>query len=118
MDPARLTRLDETTWQIEPARAMRVPGIIYADELLIREMDDKVREQTANVAMLPGIVKASYVMPDAHWGYGFPIGGVAAFDPDQGGVNSARGVGFDVSSGVRSLLTGLGVPEIMGEIAR
>ena len=114
MDPARLTRLDETTWQIEPAGAMRVPGIIYADELLIREMDDKVCEQTANVAMLPGIVKASYVMPDAHWGYGFPIGGVAAFDPDQGGVISAGGVGFDVSCGVRSLLTGLGVPEIMG----
>ena len=114
MDPARLTRLDETTWQIEPAGAMRVPGIIYADEPLIREMDDKVCEQTANVAMLPGIVKASYVMPDAHWGYGFPIGGVAAFDPDQGGVISAGGVGFDVSCGVRSLLTGLGVPEIMG----
>ena len=61
---------------------MRVPAIIYADEGLIRDIDDKVYEQTANVATLPGIVKAAYVMPDAHWGYGFPIGGVAAFDAD------------------------------------
>jgi tRNA-splicing ligase RtcB len=86
---------------------MRVPGVIFADEALIREMDDKVCEQVANVAALPGIVGASYAMPDAHWGYGFPIGGVAAFDPDEGGVVSAGGVGFDVSCGVRTLLTGL-----------
>ena len=72
MDPSRFTRVDETTWRIEPTGAMRVPGIIYADEALIRAMDDKVYEQTANVATLPGIVKAAYVMPDAHWGYGFP----------------------------------------------
>ena len=113
MDPARFTQMDETTWCIEPTSAMRVPGIIYADETLIREMDDKVYEQTANVATLPGIVKASYVMPDAHWGYGFPIGGVAAFDPDKGGVVSAGGVGFDVSCGVRTMLTGLKVSEVM-----
>jgi tRNA-splicing ligase RtcB len=113
MDPARFTQVDETTWRIDATGAMRVPGIIYADETLIREMDDKVYEQTANVATLPGIVKASYVMPDAHWGYGFPIGGVAAFDPDQGGVVSAGGVGFDVSCGVRTMLTGLKVSEIM-----
>jgi tRNA-splicing ligase RtcB len=85
---------------------MRVPGVIFADEALIRAMDDKVCEQVANVATLPGIVNASYAMPDAHWGYGFPIGGVAAFDPD-GGVVSAGGVGFDISCGVRTLLTGL-----------
>jgi tRNA-splicing ligase RtcB len=113
MDPARFTQIDETTWRIEPTGAMRVPGIIYADEKLIRDMDDKVYEQTVNVATLPGIVKASFVMPDAHWGYGFPIGGVAAFDPDQGGVVSAGGVGFDVSCGVRSMLTGLKSSEIM-----
>jgi tRNA-splicing ligase RtcB len=70
-------------------------------------MDDKVYEQICNVATLPGIVQASYAMPDAHWGYGFPIGGVAAFDADQGGVVSAGGVGFDISCGVRSLHTGL-----------
>jgi len=113
MDPARFTKVDDTTWQIEPTGDMRVPGIIYADEDLIRGMDDKVYEQTSNVAMLPGIVKASYAMPDAHWGYGFPIGGVAAFDPDHGGVISAGGVGFDVSCGVRTMLTGLTVPDIM-----
>ncbi|MGC2409623.1 MAG: RtcB family protein [Methyloceanibacter sp.] len=112
MDPARFTRVDETTWQIEPTGAMRVPGVIYADEDLIRAMDDKVYEQTANVATLPGIVKAVYVMPDAHWGYGFPIGGVAAFDADEGGVISAGGVGFDVSCGVRTMLTGLTISDI------
>ncbi|MGE4014399.1 MAG: RtcB family protein, partial [Alphaproteobacteria bacterium] len=109
MDPGRFTRVDATTWRIEPSGAMRVPAIIYADEALIREMDDKVYQQAANVAMLPGIVRASYAMPDAHWGYGFPIGGVAAFDPERGGVVSAGGVGFDISCGVRTMLTGLEV---------
>jgi tRNA-splicing ligase RtcB len=113
MDPARFTRLDATTWRIEPQGAMRVPAIIYADETLIRDMDDKVGEQACNVAELPGIVQASYAMPDAHWGYGFPIGGVAAFDPDQGGVVSAGGVGFDISCGVRTMLTGLSVSDIV-----
>jgi tRNA-splicing ligase RtcB (3'-phosphate/5'-hydroxy nucleic acid ligase) len=113
MDPARFTRVDETTWRIEPHGAMRVPAIIYADEKLIRDMDDKVYDQAANVAMLPGIVQASYAMPDAHWGYGFPIGGVAAFDPDEGGVVSAGGVGFDISCGVRTMLTGLKVADIL-----
>src|SRR5918996_587631 len=112
MDPSRFTRIDRTTWQIEPTGAMRVPGIIYADEELIREMDEKVYEQTANVATLPGIVKATYVMPDAHWGYGFPIGGVAAFDATEGGVVSAGGVGFDVSCGVRTMLSHLKVSQI------
>jgi tRNA-splicing ligase RtcB len=113
MDPTRFTRIDDTTWRAEPDGAMRVPAIIYADENLIRDMDDKVYEQATNVAMLPGIVQASYVMPDAHWGYGFPIGGVAAFDPDQGGVVSAGGVGFDISCGVRTMLSGLKVADIM-----
>lgn len=112
MDPARLTRVDETTWRIEPVGAMRVPAIIYADEELIGEMDEKVFVQAANVAMLPGIVKAAYAMPDAHWGYGFPIGGVAAFDADEGGVVSAGGVGFDISCGVRALITGLTAADI------
>ena len=103
--PYRFTRVDGTTWRIEPSGAMRVPAVIYADEDLIRDMDDKVLEQAANVATLPGIVQASYVMPDAHWGYGFPIGGVAAFDADRGGVISAGGVGFDISCGVRTMLT-------------
>jgi tRNA-splicing ligase RtcB (3'-phosphate/5'-hydroxy nucleic acid ligase) len=113
MDLSRFTRVDETTWRIEPYGAMRVPAIIYADEKLMRDMDDKVYDQAMNVAMLPGIVKASYAMPDAHWGYGFPIGGVAAFDAEQGGVVSAGGVGFDISCGVRTMLTGLKVPDIL-----
>src|SRR5512132_2207907 len=75
-------------------------------------MDDKVGEQAINVATLPGIVQASYAMPDAHWGYGFPIGGVAAFDPDRGGVVSAGGVGFDISCGVRTYATGLRASEL------
>ena len=113
MDPARFTRLDDISWQIDPMGAMRVPAIIYADEELLRGMDDKVYEQTANVATLPGIVKASYAMPDAHWGYGFPIGGVAAFDAEAGGVVSAGGVGFDISCGVRTMLTGLTVKDLL-----
>ncbi|MBL8586354.1 MAG: RtcB family protein, partial [Bradyrhizobiaceae bacterium] len=112
MDPARFTRIDETAWRIEKVAGMRVPAIIFADEELIRAMDDKVYEQATNVAKLPGIVKGAYAMPDAHWGYGFPIGGVAAFDPDDGGVVSAGGVGFDISCGVRTMLTGLAAPDI------
>ena len=99
-------------WRIEPRGNMRVPGIIYADHPLIDAMDDKVFEQLRNVATLPGIQQAAYAMPDAHWGYGFPIGGVAAFDPDEGGVISAGGVGFDISCGVRTLHTGLTLAEL------
>lgn len=107
MDLASLVRKSDNEWWIPPTGAMRVPGVIYASERLVREMDEKVREQVSNVAMLPGIQRASYAMPDAHWGYGFPIGGVAAFDPNEGGVVSAGGVGFDISCGVRTLRTGL-----------
>ena len=107
MDLGLFERVGEFEFRVPPIGEMRVPAIIYADESLMRDMDNKVFEQVTNVAMLPGIVKASYAMPDAHWGYGFPIGGVAAFDPDQGGVVSAGGVGFDISCGVRAMLTGL-----------
>ncbi len=107
MDIGKLRRESTCRWRIEPIGAMRVPGILYADEALLRDMDDKVFVQLSNVASLPGIVRAAYAMPDAHWGYGFPIGGVAAFDPDAGGIVSAGGVGFDISCGVRTLLTGL-----------
>ncbi|MFA7095271.1 MAG: RtcB family protein [Gammaproteobacteria bacterium] len=107
MDINLFTLQSECQWCIEPHGNMRVPAIIYANEALIRDMDDKVHEQISNVATLPGIVGAAYAMPDAHWGYGFPIGGVAAFDPAEGGVISAGGVGFDISCGVRTLLTGL-----------
>src|SRR5215510_8138359 len=107
MDPVSLVRKSEYEWWIPATGRMRVPGVIYGSAELVREMDEKVREQVTNVAMLPGIQRASYAMPDAHWGYGFPIGGVAAFDPEEGGVISAGGVGFDISCGVRTLRTGL-----------
>jgi len=86
MDLAKFIRQSEFAWCVEPTGKMRVPVVIYASEPLIRDMDNKVFEQAINVAMLPGIQKASFAMPDAHWGYGFPVGGVAAFDADEGGV--------------------------------
>ncbi len=103
-----LIRLDDTTWEIPKTGAMRVPGRIIADDRLIRKIQsDKVTEQVANVACLPGIVGHSLAMPDAHWGYGFPIGGVAATDPDQDGVISPGGVGYDINCGVRLITTAL-----------
>jgi len=110
----QVKRRGPAEWYIEPFGKMRVPVIIYADEQSIKQMDENVYRQAANVASLPGIVKASYVMPDGHWGYGFPIGGVAAFDPEQGGVISAGGVGFDISCGVRSVRTALTLDDIKG----
>ena len=107
MDLSLFKRKSDYEWEIAPQGGMHVPAVIFASRELIKAMDDKVYQQVTNVARLPGIVKASYAMPDAHWGYGFPIGGVAAFDPDQGGVVSAGGVGFDISCGVRCLHTGL-----------
>ncbi|MDJ0926502.1 MAG: RtcB family protein [Gammaproteobacteria bacterium] len=114
MDTTSLSREGEYGWVIEPTGDMRVPAVIYAAENLVRDMDEKVREQITNVATLPGIVKAAYAMPDAHWGYGFPIGGVAAFDASAGGVVSAGGVGFDISCGVRTLATGLHADTVVG----
>jgi len=112
MDLSLLTRKSDVEWWIERHPGMRVPGIIYASETLVKDMDAKVYEQVANVATLRGIERASYAMPDAHWGYGFPIGGVAAFDADHGGVVSAGGVGFDISCGVRLIGTGLTTDEV------
>ena len=110
MNLSKLVRVNPYEWRIEAHGAMRVPGIIFADQGLIEAMDDKVYEQVRNVAALPGIVKASYAMPDAHWGYGFPIGGVAATDWETG-VVSPGGVGFDINCGVRLARTSLGVGE-------
>jgi tRNA-splicing ligase RtcB len=109
----QLKRLGEYQWEIPKDKDMRVPALIFASKDLVSEMDEKVREQLNNVASLPGIVKAAIAMPDAHWGYGFPIGGVAAFDPDNGGIISVGGVGYDISCGVRNLLTGLTRDEIL-----
>jgi tRNA-splicing ligase RtcB len=107
MDTGDWIRRDTCLWELPPSGPMRVSVRIHAGLELMEAMDEKVRQQAANVACLPGIVGASHVMPDGHWGYGFPIGGVAAFDAARGGVVSAGGVGFDVSCGVRCLRTGL-----------
>ena len=104
--------LEPNVWELPASGPMRVPGRIYASRALVEALDEKVREQVANVAALPGIVGASYAMPDAHWGYGFPIGGVAAFDPEEGGIVSAGGVGFDISCGVRTYTTGLAAAQL------
>jgi tRNA-splicing ligase RtcB len=90
---------------------MRVPVHLFASEKLLSEMDEQVFVQAANVAALPGIVGASLCMPDAHWGYGFPIGGVAAFDLDEG-VISPGGIGFDINCGMRLVRTDLCWPEV------
>lgn len=114
MDCSRLKEIAPCAWQLPKTGAMRVPAVILSDAGLLAEMDDMVAEQIGNVASLPGIVRAAYAMPDAHWGYGFPIGGVAAFDPDEGGVVSAGGVGFDISCGVRLLATDLTAAQVRG----
>ena len=118
MDPNSFNKISDYLWEIPQQGEMRVPGRIFASEKLIREMDEKVREQVTNVAMLPGIQLASFAMPDAHWGYGFPIGGVAAFDPDEGGIISMGGVGFDISCGVRTMKTGMSKDEIMPKLKK
>ncbi len=97
-------RVDEFVWEVPVgwAGGMRVPGRVFASENLIKKaVDDSAVDQVANVATLPGIVGASLAMPDIHWGYGFPIGGVAATDVDRGGAVSPGGVGFDIGCGVR-----------------
>jgi tRNA-splicing ligase RtcB len=100
-----LQRIDENTWEIPRTGEMRVPAVVYASHKLLGTLrGDKTLEQARNVACLPGILKTSYVMPDGHQGYGFPIGGVAAFDLDEG-VISPGGVGYDINCGVRLLRT-------------
>ena len=114
-----LEKIDEYRWRIPASYkpGMRVPGIIYADEKLMKDIrHDKAAEQVANVAFLPGIINASLAMPDIHWGYGFPIGGVAATDIEQGGVVSPAGVGYDINCGVRLLRTSLEYDQVKDKI--
>jgi len=114
-----LEKIDDYRWRIPRSYkpGMRVPGLIYADEKLLKDIyQDKALEQVANVAFLPGIVNNSLAMPDIHWGYGFPIGGVAATDIDEGGVISPGGVGFDINCGVRLLKTNLSYEDVKGKI--
>jgi len=103
-----LERTSDYAWTVSRSGEMRVPGVVFASEsLMVKAREDRAVDQVANVAHLPGIVGASYAMPDIHWGYGFPIGGVAATDVDDGGVISPGGVGFDICCGVRLLSSNL-----------
>ena len=111
-----LQRIDDYRWQLGPFGAMRVPGIVYSSIGMVDSPgQDEALKQVANVATLPGIVKASMAMPDMHWGYGFPIGGVAAFDW-QDGVVSPGGVGYDINCGVRLAATDLHCDDIAGRV--
>lgn len=119
-DKIPLERIDDNRWRI-PQRyneAMNVPGIVYADnELIEMILNDNALQQVANVATLPGIVGHSLGMPDIHWGYGFPVGGVAATDAESG-VVSPGGIGFDINCGVRLLATDLLRDQIKGSVDR
>jgi len=97
MAELKIQRIDEYRWRVVKEGKMLVDGVIYADEKMIEEIaKDESVKQVANVAQMPGIVNSSLAMPDIHWGYGFPIGGVAAFDMDEG-VVSPGGIGFDIN---------------------
>ena len=113
----KLEKIDDCRWLIPKSGGMKVPGLIYADEKLLKDIyKDKALEQVKNVAHLPGIVNYSLAMPDIHWGYGFPIGGVAATDIEEGGVVSPGGVGFDINCGVRLMRTDLRFDDIKDKI--
>ncbi len=114
-----LVRLDPYRWLIPRQGAMRVDGLIFADDALVRDIrGGEAVTQVANVAELPGIVGRSIGMPDIHWGYGFAIGGVAAFDPEEGGVISPGGVGYDINCGVRLLRSRLEGRELRPHLSR
>lgn len=113
--PVQVNRLDEYTWEIPKGakRCMNTSTIIFADEKLLSKMrEDRTLDQASNVSCLRGIVKNAFVMPDGHQGYGFPIGGVAAFNPEDGGVISPGGVGYDINCGVRLLRTNLSFEDL------
>ncbi len=119
MDLSRLTQVNPWCYELALLpNEERAPVRLYADTALLQDMDSKVLEQISNVARLPGLVGAAMTMPDAHWGYGFPIGGVAAFDAETGGIISAGGVGFDISCGIRCLRTNLDLPTIAPRLER
>ncbi|RKY27027.1 MAG: RNA-splicing ligase RtcB [Candidatus Omnitrophota bacterium] len=116
-----IEKITDYKWRIPKSYkpGMRVEGVIYASEKMLSQIKkDNAPEQVANVAFLPGIVKYSLAMPDIHWGYGFCIGGVAATDPEEGGVISPGGVGFDINCGVRLLKTNLELGDVKGKISK
>ncbi|MEK6237177.1 MAG: RtcB family protein, partial [Planctomycetales bacterium] len=110
-----LERVNDCCWRIPKSykQGMRVDGLIYANDELIKLIkDDRAPEQVANVAFLPGIQHASLAMPDIHWGYGFCIGGVCATDPEEDGVISPGGVGYDINCGVRLMRSNLSLQDV------
>ncbi|RME58323.1 MAG: RtcB family protein [Candidatus Dadabacteria bacterium] len=116
-----LEKIDKYKYRIPSSwrKEMRVDGIVYGNEELIKHSaEDKALEQVANVACLPGIVKASLAMPDIHWGYGFCIGGVAATDPEKGGVISPGGVGYDINCGVRLIRSDIEYKDIKPRLSK
>lgn len=118
MDIKSLHKISDYIWEIPAEGDMKVPGRIFASAELVEELEENVVNQIKNVAALPGLQQASIAMPDAHWGYGFPIGGVGAFDPDEGGVISMGGIGFDISCGVRTMRTGMSREEIKPHLGK
>ncbi len=115
--PDSAKQVSDVCWEIPTSykQGMIVPARIYATKKLLQAMDSGVIEQVTNVACLPGIARYSYAMADAHWGYGFPIGGVAAFDPESG-VISPGGIGFDINCGMRLISTSLRYPEVAPKV--
>ncbi|HPD18936.1 MAG TPA: RtcB family protein, partial [Candidatus Goldiibacteriota bacterium] len=110
-----MKKISDYKFEIEKKHDMNVPGIIYASEKLLKDIGNEPLMQVENVACLPGIQKYSIAMPDIHWGYGFPIGGVAAFDYDDG-IISPGGVGYDINCGVRMIKTNLDYDEVRDKI--
>lgn len=110
MDIHKLQKITDYLWTLKD---LPEQTLLYGTEQLMTSMDEKVLEQLSNVTRLPGLILPAMTMPDAHWGYGFPIGGVAAFDPQKGGIISAGGVGFDISCGIRCLRTNLTLDDII-----
>ena len=112
-----IKKIDQYRWEVPKSGSMRVPGIVYATEAMLKDADQQEPlKQVANVATLPGILKASLAMPDMHWGYGFPIGGVAAFDWESG-IISPGGVGYDINCGVRLATTLLVEKDVRPKLA-
>ncbi len=109
-----LKKIDHVRWELPTSykKGMKVPGYIYGDSYVVKTLEsEQAYEQVANVACLPGIIKYSFAMPEIHWGYGFPIGGVAAFDLKEG-IVSPGGVGYDISCGVRLMVSEIDLEEI------
>jgi len=116
--PKEIKRINDTTWELPASykKGMKVPARIIANQELMESMDAGVFNQITNVATLPGIQRYAFCMPDGHWGYGFPIGGVAAFDPKEGGIISPGGIGFDINCGMRLITTNLTEDEVKPKI--